>query len=315
MAVSNSLVEKQKKPSFVATISTEGYKKLINSTLRDPKRANRFVASVTSAVSASPTLQECEAKSIISCALLGEGLELSPSPQLGQFYMVPYKQKEKCDQAGNVLVPARTVAQFQLGVNGYKQLAIRSGQYLDIDAIEIREGEYKGRNKENGKPMFEFIEDDEVRENSPIVGYLAYFELLNGFKKSVYFSHEKMLNHADKYSQAFSRQKYEDLQAGKIPQRELWKYSSPWYSGFTGMALKTVIRQLISKWGIVSIEMQTAIDKDMAAINEDGSVDYVDNSYDAEPMLADPSTGEVIDVTPAPQAEADPTAGFFDNEG
>ena len=306
MAVTNSLTKK--KPTFSAVISSDGYKKLINNTLRDPKRANRFVASVTSAVSASPALQECEASSIVSCALLGESLELSPSPQLGQFYMVPYKQKEKRDRAGNVLTSACTVAQFQLGVNGYKQLAIRSGQYLDIDAIEIREGEYKGRNKENGKPIFEFIEDDTIRENTPIIGYLAYFELLNGFKKSVYFSHEKMLNHADTYSAAFSREKYEDLQAGKIPQSEAWKYSSPWYTGFTGMALKTVIRQLISKWGIMSIEMQTAIDKDMAAINEDGSVDYVDNTYDAEPVAVEPSTGEVID------APADATAGFFDEE-
>ena len=259
MAVNNSLVNNSsKKPApFSAVISSDGYKKLINNTLRDPKRANRFVASITSAVSANPALQQCDAATIVSAGLLGESLELSPSPVLAQFYMVPYN-----DRKNN-----RTVAQFQLGVAGYKQLAIRSGQYLDIDAIEIREGEYKGRNKETGKPMFEFIEDDTIRENTPIIGYLAYFELLNGFKKQVYFSHEKMLNHADQYSKAFSRQKYEELQAGKIPQSEMWKYSSPWYTGFNGMALKTVIRQLLSKWGILSIEMQTAITNDMATFD------------------------------------------------
>ena len=296
MAVNNSLVGNSKKPApFSAVISSDGYKKLINNALRDPKRANRFVASITSAVSANPALQACDAATIVSAGLLGESLELSPSPVLAQFYMVPYN-----DRKNN-----RTVAQFQLGVAGYKQLAIRSGQYLDIDAIEIREGEYKGRNKETGKPMFEFIEDDTIRESAPIIGYLAYFELLNGFKKQVYFSHEKMLNHADRYSMAFSRQKYEELQAGKIPQSEMWKYSSPWYTGFSGMALKTVLRQLLSKWGILSIEMQTALTSDMGTIREDGTVDYVDNSVDYDPA---PVTGEVIDI---PQEAEDPTAGFF----
>lgn len=313
MAVNNSLTNSSgKKPApFSAVISSEGYKKLINNTLRDPKRANRFVANVTSAVSANPALQQCDAATIVSAALLGESLELSPSPVLAHFYMVPFK-----DNKHN-----RTVAQFQLGYKGYIQLAIRSGQYLDIDAIEIREGECKGRDKHSGKYIFEFIEDESVRESAPIIGYLAYFELLNGFKKQVYFPHEKMLNHADQYSKAFSRKKYEELQAGKIPQSELWKYSSPWYTGFTGMALKTVLRQLISKYGILSVEMQTAINGDMGAINEDGSVDYVDNSpefvpgdaprtADSNVIDVDPQTGEVFGAP----GEDDPMAEFF-NEG
>lgn len=306
MAVANSITPNKKPAPFSAVINSDGYKKLINNTLRDPKRANRFVANITSAVSSNPALQACDPVSIVSSALLGESLELSPSPVLAHFYMVPFK-----DNKNN-----RTVAQFQLGYKGYVQLAIRSGQYLDIDVIEIREGECKGRDKHSGKYIFEFVEDESVRESLPIIGYLAYFELLNGFKKQVYFSHEKMLDHADRYSKAFSRQKYEDLQSGKIPKGEMWKYSSPWYSGFTGMALKTVLRQLLSKYGILSVEMQTAINSDMAAINEDGSVDYVDNVVDdvqtAEPapMEVDTSTGEIIDVTPA---DGDPTADFFDN--
>lgn len=307
MAVNNSLTNTKKQAPFSAIISSDSYKKLINNTLRDPKRANRFVASVTSAVSANPALQKCDAATIVSSALLGESLNLSPSPVLGQFYMVPYEDRRN----------QRTVAQFQMGVAGYKQLAIRSGQYLDIDAIEIREGEYKGRHKATGKPMFEFIEDDAVRENTPIIGYLAYFEMLNGFKKSVYFSHEKMLNHADQYSAAFNRKSYEELLAGNIPKNELWKYSSPWYTGFTGMALKTVLRQLLSKWAVLSLELQTALASDAGVINDDGTVDYVDNSADYETVsdaaqapAADPATGEVIDNTPA---EEDPTKGFFGN--
>lgn len=121
-----------------------------------------------------------------------------------------------------------------------------------------------------------------------------------------------MMAHADKYSMAFSAAKYQDLLDGKIPQNEMWKYSSFWYKDFDGMAFKTMLRQLISKWGIMSIDMQTAFSNDMAAIHEDGSVDYVDNSADFEtvpettpvPEIAtNPATGEVID--------GDPTAAFF----
>ena len=109
-----------------------------------------------------------------------------------------------------------------------------------------------------------------------------------------------MMAHADKYSMAFSAEKYRDLLAGKIPQGEMWKYSSFWYKDFDGMAYKTMLRQLISKWGIMSIDLQKAVDSDMAAINEDGTVDYVDNSVDYSPapeapVSVDPGTGEVLE--------------------
>lgn len=302
MAVNNSLTNTKKQAPFSAVISSEGYKKLINNTLRDPKRANRFVANVTSAVSANPALQKCDAATIVSSALLGESLELSPSPVLGHFYMVPYEDRKN----------GRTVAQFQIGYKGLIQLAIRSNQYVDLDAIEIREGEHKGRDKFTGKHIFEFIEDETIRANTPTIGYLAYLEMSNGFKHTVYMGHEEMLNHADQYSKAFSKEKFIALQDGNIPQSEMWKYSSPWYTGFTGMALKTVMRQLLSKFGCLSIEMQTAITSDAGVIRDDGTVDYVDNSADyaqAEPapVAVDHSTGEVIDSP----AEEDPTAGFF----
>ncbi len=289
MSVNNSLTKSQEKPKFSAVISSDGYQRMINNTLRDPKRANRFVAAITSAVVTNPTLQECDPATIISAALLGESLELSPSPQLAQYYLIPYNDKNKGTKN----------AQFQLGVNGYKQLAMRSGQYSDIDAIEVRQGEFEGRDKETGKPVFEFIEDEELRENAPIIGYLGYFELLNGFKKRVYFSLEKMLNHADKYSQAFSRKKYEELLDGKIPKSDLWKYSSPWYSGFDGMAQKTVIKQLISKWGIMSIEMQDAYTKDMGVIQQDGAVEYVDN----EPMTEEKTKAVIEDQPQEPKSK------------
>ncbi len=251
----------QTKPKFSVAIQTEGYKKLINNTLGDPNKAKRFIASISSAVATNPSLQQCDAGSILSGALLGEALNLSPSPQLGQYYLVPFKDK----------------AQFQLGYKGYIQLAIRSGQYKDIDVIEVREGEYLGRDKITGKHQFEFIEDEVKRENEPIIGYMAYFEYLNGFYKNIYWSKEKMQKHALEYSQAYAS----DVKKGT-------SYSF-WSKDFNGMAFKTMLRQLISKWGVMSIEIQEAMTKDMTVVKEDGTYDYVDN----QPTVVTPTAEEI----------------------
>lgn len=114
------------------------------------------------------------------------------------------------------------------------------------------------------KPKFQFVEDDDQRDALPTVGYMAYFEYLNGFRKALYWSKEKMMTHADTYSKAFSRKSYEDLMAGKVPESEMWKYSSFWYKSFDDMAKKTMLRQLISRWGVMSIEMTKAMESDNA---------------------------------------------------
>ena len=276
MSNTNLTAQKQK---FSVAITTEGYKNLINNTLGDPDRSRRFVTAITSAVAVNPALQECTPGTILAGALLGESLNLSPSPQLGQYYLIPFKDKVKgkdgkviylTDEQGNKLkdedghwIPlTESRAQFVLGVKGYVQLAIRSGQYKDIDAREIRDGEYLGKDPETGKPLFRFIEDEDEREQRPIVGYLAYFEYLNGFKKSLYWSKQKVMNHADKYSKAFSAEEYKKFSSGEVPAKDLWKYSSNWYSDFDGMAKKTMLRQLISKWGIMSIEMEKGFMQD-----------------------------------------------------
>ena len=254
----------QSKPKFSLAIQSDGYKKLINNTLGDPKRASKFIAAISSAVATNASLQQCDAGSILSGALLGEALNLSPSPQLGQYYLVPFKDK----------------AQFQLGYKGYIQLAIRSGQYKDIDVIEVREGEYKGRNKITGKHQFEFIEDEVERENKEIIGYMAYFEYLNGFYKNLYWSKEKMQKHALEYSQAY---------ASDVKKNTNYSF---WSKDFNGMAFKTMLRQLISKWGIMSIDMQEALIKDMSVVKEDGTYDYIDNQTTSPQVI----TGETIDV-------------------
>jgi len=134
-------VPEKQQPKFSVAITTSGYKKLINNTLGDPERAKRFIASITSAVAVNPALQECEAGTILAGGLLGESLNLSPSPQLGQYYLVPFKSKAKYDKQGNLLYPEVTKAQFILGYKGYIQLAIRSGQYKKLNVLEIKDGE------------------------------------------------------------------------------------------------------------------------------------------------------------------------------
>lgn len=269
MAVQNSLVNRNQKGGLTAYLTQDAVKNQINKVVGG-KNGTRFVSSIVSAVQTTPALQECTNPSILSAALLGEALNLSPSPQLGQFYMVPFKNKKK----------GVTEAQFQLGYKGYIQLAIRSGYYKKLNVLAIKEGELIRYNPLEEEIEVSLIEDDIEREEAPTAGYYAMFEYENGFKKSMYWSKKKMLAHADKYSAAFSAKSLELLETGKIPDSEKWKYSSFWYKDFDGMAMKTMLRQLISKWGIMSIDLQTAIDKDMAVIHEDGTADYVDHQQE-----------------------------------
>lgn len=284
MAVQNSLVKQQKKTGLTAYLTQDAVKAQINKVVGG-KNGTRFVSSIISAVQTTPALQECTNPSILNAALLGEALNLSPSPQLGQFYMVPFKNKKKgCVEA-----------QFQLGYKGYIQLAIRSGYYKKLNVLPIKEGELVSYNPLEEEIEVDLIQDDITREQTPTAGYYAMFEYENGFKKSMYWSKQKMLAHADQYSMAFNVKGMEALEAGKIPEKDMWKYSSFWYKDFDGMAMKTMLRQLISKWGIMSIELQSAIDKDMAVIHEDGTADYVDTvdeSEDAE-VVADQELEEV----------------------
>ena len=127
-----------------------------------------------------------------------------------------------------------------------------------------------------------------------MIGYMAYFELLNGFRKVIYWTKGKMLKHADTYAQAFDASKYEDFINGRIPKNELWKYSSFWYKNFDEMAFKTLIRHLLSQWGILSIEMQEALAKDEAIFNDSGEASFVE--YDDAPSMYE---GQASDTPPS----------------
>ena len=268
MAVQNNLTKKSQRLGLTSYLTQEAVKNQINNVIGG-ENGQRFISSIVSAVNNNHQLAECSNQSILSGALLGESLKLSPSPQLGQYYLVPFKDKNK-----------GMVAQFQLGYKGYIQLAIRSGQYKKLNVLAIKEGELIKFNPLTEEIDVRLIEDEDEREKAPTIGYYAMFEYTNGFRKAIYWSKTRMENHAKKYSAGYSR----DLQRGT-------QYTF-WSKDFNTMAYKTMLRQLISKWGIMTIDMQNAIESDMAVINEDGSKDYVDNAENK------PSESEIIEQQP-----------------
>jgi recombination protein RecT len=271
--VNNSLAKKSassidpKTLSFQMTIKSASVQENIMQTLGDASKTKRFTASLISAVSTNPQLQECSGVSIISAALLGEALKLSPSPQLGHFYMVPFGDKNE---------PMKK-ATFQLGYKGYIQLAIRSAQYKRLNVVAVKDGELVKFNPFNEEIEINPIEDPDAREKAKTVGYYAMFELNNGFKKAMYWSKSKMEAHAEKYSMGYKAHKGYTF----------------WEKDFDGMAYKTMLRQLISKWGIMSIEMQNAFANDMTYHD---TVDLSDSpKYAEEEVSIDADTGEVVE--------------------
>lgn len=311
----NSLEKNKQKFSVVFNAPT--MQKLIASTLKDSKRIARYTAAICSAVAINADLQKCEATSIVTASLLGESLNLSPSPQLGQYYMVPFWNNKK----------QTFEAQFIPGYKGYIQLAIRSGQYSKLNVLPIKDGELISWNPLTEDLKIKINEDALVRESLKTIGYYVMFEYINGFRKALYWTKEKMLAHADKYAQAFSlkgekviirgknynRVSYADYKAGKYNINEEWLYSSNWYKDFDAMACKTMLRQIISKWGIMSPEMISMFENDGETINEDLQADktnYVDASVEAQTEVAKesgteqiPMQQEAVEVTAAPKQE------------
>lgn len=277
----NQMQPRAQRPTFSAMMSSAGYQKLINNTLKDPKRAQRFVASVTSAVAINPALQECDPATILSGALLGESLGLSPSPQLGQYYLVPFNNTKKgCKDA-----------QFQMGYKGYIQLALRSGYYKSLNVMAVKAGELKRWNPLTEEIEIELMDDELARDKAESIGYVAMFEYLNGFRKTIYWSRQKMEAHALRFSKGYAAKKGYTF----------------WEKDFDSMAYKTMLRQLISKWGIMSIDLQSAFEQDFVA---EEAADYIE---EAPPVLAPvtdapqiPEETESAQVEEAPAREAQP---------
>lgn len=285
-SVNNSLANRQpQRLGLAAYLSQDAVKHKINEVIGG-KDGQRFISAIVSATTANPALQECSNGSILSAAMLGESLKLSPSPQLGQYYLVPFNDSKK-----------GKVAQFQLGYKGYIQLAIRSGQYKKLNVLAIKEGELVRFDPLNEEIEVRLIDDEDEREAAATIGYYAMFEYTNGFKKAMYWSKKKMEAHALKYSQGYASDKKRGTS---------WTF---WSKDFDGMAYKTMLRQLISKWGIMSIEMQMAMDGDMAVLNEDGTKSYVENEDSF--IEAEATVIEAEPVQEAAAADANPAAVLF----
>lgn len=257
-------VQKSQKMNFAAVLKSPAVQTSLIGTLGDAMKAKTFTAALISAVNTNRQLMSCEPMSIISAALLGESLQLSPSPQLGHYYMVPFNDSKS----------GTTKATFQLGWKGYYQLALRSGQYKHLDAVAVKEGELIGYNPITDEINLEPIGDPLAREKAKTIGYYAHFELNNGFTKAMYWPKEKMEAHALTYSQGYKAKKGYTF----------------WEKDFDSMALKTMYRQLISKYGIMSIDMQKAFVNDMTI---QGDIN-ASSDEGGEPIFFD--SAEVIDA-------------------
>lgn len=242
---------------FNETITSPRTQKYLSDVLGE--RKGSFVNNLTALVANNVMLQECDPYTIMFAALKATALNLPLENSLGMAYCIPYKDNKR----------GVTVAQFQLGYKGFKQLALRSGQFAIIpNATEIKEGELKSRNRLTGECKFEFIEDDAERAKAKTIGYASYFRLLNGAESTFYMSIEEMEAHALRYSQTY-RSKTDYV-----------KRSSKWSTDFDDMAKKTVIKLNLSKNAPLSVEMQEAIRADQSVMRKENEYEYVDNESD-----------------------------------
>jgi len=277
----NQLANKNEAPRTVsaqslglkALLSTPTMKKKFEEVL--DKKAPQFMASLLNLYNGDPSLRESEPMSIVSSAMVAASLDLPVDKNLGYAWIVPFYDSKK----------GYKVAQFQLGYKGYIQLALRTGQYKSINVIEVHEGELVKWNR-----LTEEIELNlDGATSDKVIGYCGYFKLVNGFEKTVYWTREQIESHRIKHN------KLKDKKA----------LNGVWKSDYDAMALKTVLRNMLSKWGILSIEMQKAFTEDEAEhevkdITEDSSV--IDGDF------------EIVDDEPSEQhAESEQTEVIFDD--
>ena len=242
-----------KETTMSVYLSKDDTKKYLNTILGDKERVNQFITSLTSLAGSSESLKNCDRNSLLACALKATSMGLPFDPNLGFAWAVPY----------------RNVATFQIGAKGYIQLALRTGQYRYIGSREVREGEFLGRNFV-GDPEISWLPDNE-RKDLKIIGYMAGIELINGFRKVIFWTVNDVETHAQRYSQSYRKYK----KSGD-------KNDAIWALQFDKMAEKTLLKLLISKYGIMSTDMQQAVVSDQSKINIDldtgeENIEYVDN--------------------------------------
>jgi len=249
-------------------LSMDNVKKRFSDVLGE--KAPQFMTSITNAIGNSNQLQKCDANSIMSSALVAATYDLPIDSNLGFAALVPYwDSKSKSYKA-----------QFQMMYKGFVQLAIRSGVYENMNVSEVYEDELISYNPITGELQFisDFSECTQRRDGKKdkVIGYYAWFRLLTGFKKELFMTTEECRNHATQYSASYKK----DLEKN-------WT-SSKWSTDFEAMAKKTVLKLLLSRWGVLSVEMQRAIQDDQKVYDEDGNESYADNPAENKPETVDP---------------------------
>lgn len=268
----NQLQEQKKVPGPVAQVKNLLAEESVKARFQEVlgKKAPQFMASIVNVVSASDQLKKCQPNSIMAAAFVAASFDLPIDSNLGFAALVPYKRKIKNKETGQWVEV--DLAQFQMMYKGFVQLAIRTGEYEKMNCSVVYEDELKSYNPITGECEFVTdFKDCKQRNNGEtdkIAGYYAWFRLRSGFTKELFMNKDEVINHAKTYSQSY---RY-DLKDNK--------QSSRWTTDFDAMAKKTVIKLLLSKWGILSVEMQKALTDDQKTFDENGNEDYGDNMPD-----------------------------------
>lgn len=275
-ALKNQLAEKStqvvdpSKLGFKALMNTPAMKKKFTDILHE--KSDSFMGSLMTLVGGDNYLSQAEPMTIIASALKAATMDLPIDKNLGYAYVVPFNRSEK---VGNKWVK-HNEAQFILGYKGYIQLAQRSGQYKALNALAIYDGQLIDWN-----PLTEeFTFDYKAKVSDEVIGYVGFFELLNGFKKTVYWTKQEIESHRIKNSKAYDKE----------------KLSGAWVDNYDSMAIKTVLRNMLSKWGLLSVEMQSAITSDEKVFRVDENNDLIEETdlSDMEPMPNDLKEAEKV---------------------
>lgn len=265
-ALKNQLAEKStqvvdpSKLGFKALMNTPAMKKKFTDILHE--KSDSFMGSLMTLVGGDNYLSQAEPMTIIASALKAATMDLPIDKNLGYAYVVPFNRSEK---VGNKWVK-HNEAQFILGYKGYIQLAQRSGQYKALNALAIYDGQLIDWN-----PLTEeFTFDYKAKVSDEVIGYVGFFELLNGFKKTVYWTKQEIESHRIKNAKGYDKE----------------KLSGAWVDNYDSMAIKTVLRNMLSKWGLLSVEMQSAITSDEKVFRVDENNDLIEETdlSDMEPM-------------------------------
>ena len=253
------------------------------------KKAPQFLASVVSAMASNKQLQNATPMSVMGAAMVAATLNLDINPSLGFSAIVPYKKKFN----DNGVWREQMEGQFQIMTKGFVQLAIRSGQYRNINVTEVYADEFEGEDIITGEVIMHPVADGfrSKGDSSKIVGYVAYIELVSGFRKTAFWSMEKILNHAKKFSKSW------DTKNGRFFK------GSGWDSHFEAMCRKTVLKNTLSSWGILSVEMQRAVVSDQGLINDVDNIDdieYLDNPDNDGEEIEGEVEESIEDPAPAP---------------